>query len=301
MSETIESILLEDEKFPFLLKEIPDPPKRLYYKGSLPFDAPGVGIVGTRKVSPQGRALARSVAEELSRGGFFIMSGLALGVDGAAHEGALLGGCGTLAILANGLNSVYPRQHEGLARKILDKGGALVSEYDLDSPPYPNQFLERNRIISGLSIATVFIEVPIRSGALVTARHALSQGREVLVFPGPYQDKNFEGSHMLLRNGARIVTSAKEILEDVTSLLSNYPKLNYKGGTSSNTALSLDELKDENQRKVYTVLCKSQKPLTVDNILKITKLEPQIANQTLTFLLLSGFIEESEGTFNAKS
>ncbi|MDO8752204.1 MAG: DNA-processing protein DprA [Candidatus Wolfebacteria bacterium] len=302
MSETIKRVSLSDEEFPVLLREIPDPPSQLYYKGVLPKDAPGVGIVGTRKASSEGRALARDVAEELSRRGFLVVSGLALGVDGAAHEGAIAGGGKTIAVLANGLNEVYPRQHEGLARRILETRGALLSEYEPDSPSFPNQFLERNRIVSGLSIATIFIEVPIRSGALATARQALLQGREVLVFPGPHYSKNYEGSHMLLRNGARIVTSVKDILEDLFSLLPNYPMVRYdfEQEVASANVSRLDALEGVHEKRVYEVLQTAAKPLTVDNIAEMSTLEPHIVNQTLTFLFLSGFVEESGGSFHVK-
>lgn len=302
MSEDIQCISLNDEKFPVLLREIPDPPNQLHYKGVFPKDAPGVGIVGTRKASSEGRALAREVAEELSRRGFFVVSGLALGIDGAAHEGAIAGGGRTIAVLANGLNEVYPRQHESLARRILETGGALLSEYEPDSPSFPSQFLERNRIVSGLSVATIFIEVPIRSGALATARQALLQGREVLVFPGPYYSKNYEGSHMLLRNGARIVTSAKDILEDLFSLLPNYPmvRCDIQKEAASADISRLDLLKDENEKRIYEVLQAAAKPLTVDNIAEMSTLEPHIVNQTLTFLFLSGLVLENGGSFHVK-
>lgn len=306
MTETIQRVSLNDEEFPILLREIPDPPRLLYYKGELPKDAPCVGIVGTRKASSEGRALARDVAEELSRRGFFVVSGLALGVDGAAHEGVISASGRrsgrTIAVLGNGLNEVYPRQHESLAQRILETHGALLSEYEPDSPSFPSQFLERNRIVSGLSIATIFIEVPIRSGALATARQALLQGREVLVFPGPYYSKNYEGSHMLLRNGARIVTSAKDILEDLFSLLPNYPMIRYdfeKEITSAN-ASRLDLLTNAHEKQIYAVLQTAAKPLTVDNIAEKSRLEPHIVNQTLTFLFLSGLIEESGGRFHVR-
>lgn len=302
MSETIKRVSLNEEEFPVLLREIPDPPPFLYYKGELPKDAPCVGIVGTRKVSSEGRALARSIAEELSLRGFLVVSGLALGVDGAANEGAIAGGGRTIAVLGNGLNEVYPRQHEHLARRILETHGALLSEYEPDSPSFPSQFLERNRIVSGLSIATVFIEVPIRSGALATARQALLQGREVLVFPGPHYSKNYEGSHMLLRNGARIVTSSKDILEDLFALLPNYPMIRYdllKEIASANVS-RLDLLTNEREKQIYAVLQTAAKPLTVDNIAEISTLEPHIVNQTLTFLFLSGLVEESGGSFHVR-
>ena len=275
-----------DRNYPPLLKEIPDPPKELYYLGRLPKEKETlVAIVGTRKATLDGRTLAKQIAKDLAEVGITIVSGLAFGIDAAAHEGALAGNGKTIAVLATGLDTIYPRNHERLGQEILKNNGALISEYSAGTPAYPSQFLERNRIVSGLSVATLIIEAPIRSGALVTARNALEQGREIFITPGPARHQNYRGSHLLLRNGARLVTSADEILEDLN--------LTHLKKESKNN----EEFQDPQSKTIIETLKNSAKPLTLDNIIETTKLEPHIVNQRLTFLMLEKIIEEKNGRF----
>ncbi len=179
--------------------------------------------MGTRKATSQGRFIAKEIAKKLSEMGMVIVSGLAMGIDTAAHEGALAGAGRTIAVLACGLDNIYPRQNENLAKKIIGTGGAVISEYPVGTEAFKNQFLERNRIVSGLCIATIVVEAPRESGALVTARLAAEQGREVFVFPGPTNHPNYHGSHKLIRDGARLVSSIDDILEDLNSEIPNFP------------------------------------------------------------------------------
>ena len=172
-----------------------------------------IAIVGTRRATPDGKSTARRFAAELARAGIVIVSGLAFGVDAAAHEGCLDAEGKTVAVLACGLANIYPRNNEPLAKKILAQGGAIISEYPPDMPAYPSRFLERNRIVSGLSKGTLVIEAPERSGSLATARFALEQNRDVFVVPGPIAHPNFKGSHALIRQGAELVTTPEDILE----------------------------------------------------------------------------------------
>ncbi|MCB0333490.1 MAG: DNA-processing protein DprA [Bdellovibrionales bacterium] len=215
------SLRLRGERgYPQLLDHIHDPPPILYVKGALPeLDESfvGVGIVGSRKADISGCREAAKVARSLSRFGVCVVSGLALGIDGAAHEGALSGQATppTIAVLANGLSQVYPRRHAALAERILEHGGALVSIFPPLEPPYPYNFLNRNRIIAGLSRGVVILQAAKRSGALSTARHALEQGREVMVVPGDTANARFAGSLALLRNGATLVRGAADILEEL--------------------------------------------------------------------------------------
>ncbi len=212
----INPIKIADSEYPALLKEIPNAPKMFYLLGELPpDDLIKIAIVGTRKASSAGRRFAKELAQKLAEYGAVIVSGLAMGIDTAAHEGAILAGGKTIAVLANGLDTIYPAQNENLAKKILDYGGAIISEYPPQTPSFPNQFLERNRIVSGLSIATIVIEAPERSGSLVTARLAAEQGREVFIAPGSIDNPNYRGSHQLIRDGARLVTSIEDIMEDL--------------------------------------------------------------------------------------
>jgi DNA processing protein len=219
------------------------------------------------------------------------VSGLALGIDAVAHEGALVAGGRTTAVLANGLDSIYPRSHERLAKEILAKNGAIISEYAPGTPAYPNQFLERNRIISGLSIATIIIEAPIRSGALVTARHAIEQGREVFIAPGPSLHQNYRGSHLLIRNGARLISSTDDILEDLQDIITNYRL------PISNISDKIDRVTDEHDRLILKTLEERGGGLNVDKIIELTKLEARTVNQHLTFLLFEGLIKEHNGHY----
>ncbi len=223
----IKKVNKKDQQFPTLLRKIDDAPHRLYYRGSLlEEEEPAIAIVGTRKATKKGLRMAQEISFRLSKQGIAVISGLALGVDGAAHKGALETNGKTIAVLAGGLDSVYPKKHKNLAKRILNKNGGLVSEHRKGVSPKPNYFLERNRIISGMSLAVVIIEAPARSGTLSTANHALRQGRDVFVLPGPADHPNYEGSHKLIRDGARLVRNVDDIIEDLDRYL-NKDKLNF--------------------------------------------------------------------------
>lgn len=212
----IKHIKKGNENYPRLLKEIKKPPSPLFYKGRFPkSDELCIGIVGTRTAGKYGKKQAKEIAYKLADHGITIVSGLALGIDGAAHRGTLEAGGRTVGVLANGLDRVYPKEHTSLAKRIIETNGCLVSEYKKGTSPKANQFLERNRIISGFSKAVVIIEAPSRSGALNTVRHGLEQNREIFVVPGQADNKNYEGSHSLIREGARLVTNADEIIDDL--------------------------------------------------------------------------------------
>ncbi|MDI6734042.1 MAG: DNA-processing protein DprA [Patescibacteria group bacterium] len=293
MKLAIKTVQLKERDFPIFLSEIPDPPKILYYLGNLPKkDEKLIAIVGTRKATHEGRTLAKQIASELTRQKISVVSGLALGIDAAAHEGALTNNGKTYAVLANGLDTIYPYQHEQLARKIIDSGGGIISEYKVGTPAYPNQFLERNRIVSGLCIATIIIEAPIHSGTLVTAKYASEQGREVFVFPGNSNHPNFKGSHMLIRNGARLVANINDILED----LSLEPLEEHFSDADLETNNSDDSIKNV----IIKTIQKSKKPISAHEIVEITKLKPDVIHQQLTFLTLNGTIDEKQGKFTVK-
>jgi len=301
MMRTIERIFPSDSLFPKLLSEIPDVPNVLYYIGELPSPLqPAVSIVGTRKASLDGIRLARGIAEELASAGFAIVSGLAFGIDAAAHEGALRAKGRTYAVLANGLGSIYPREHEQLAEHILSSSGGLVSEYEPDSPAFKHQFLARNRIISGLCIASILIEVPARSGALATARYAAEQGREVYVFPGASTNSRYAGSHGLIRNGARLVTSVKDILEDLEQTLPQYEQFRSFLSPSQEMLPFQYGTLDDNQIIVAQVLRSAVSPLSIDKIQELTTLQSHVVSQTLTVLMLQGIIEEGTAGFRLK-
>lgn len=285
MERNIISLSFNDTCYPALLKEIPDAPTKLFHIGSLPpIDAVCVAIVGTRKATTQGKLVARQIAKDLASYGIIIVSGLAIGIDTAAHEGALESEGRTLAVLANGLDTIYPSQNSVLAENII-KRGAIISEYPLTTPAYPNQFLERNRIVSGLCIATIVIEAPERSGTLATARFALEQGREVFVIPGSFNHPNYAGSHRLIRDGARLVTSAADILEDLGIPVEQ---------AQQNNQPTLWQREDASENAIIATLTETGQSLSVDKLSELTKLEAHVINATLTTLVISGVIKETE-------
>ena len=212
-------ITLGSDRYPERLKQIPDPPTILWVDGVLsPTDPPSVAIVGSRMASDYGLATARRLAGELARAGVTVVSGVALGVDAAAHWGALESGGRTIGVLGCGLDRVYPAANRKLF-DLIPESGALVSEFPLGEPPVAGHFPSRNRIISGLSQAVVVVEAAERSGALITARLALEQNREVLAVPGRTDAVKSRGTNMLLKQGARLVETAADIIEDIAPQL----------------------------------------------------------------------------------
>ena len=217
-------VVRDDPRYPAPLLRAPAAPPVLFLRGdAAALSRPQVAIVGTRKAGRYGRTLAAEFAAGLARAGLAITSGLALGIDGAAHEGALSAAGVTVAVCGTGLDTVYPPEHVDLAGRIIATGGALVSELPPGSPPRRRNFPYRNRIIAGLALATVVVEAPRGSGALITAHHAVDAGREVLVLPGRVDNPNFSGSHALLREGARPVTSVADVLSELPAGVARPP------------------------------------------------------------------------------
>ncbi|WP_287029251.1 MULTISPECIES: DNA-processing protein DprA [Pseudomonas] len=207
-------LMWDDPRYPALLAELPDAPPLLFVAGDVNLlERPQLAIVGSRRASRPGLDTAQSFARSLARGGFVITSGLALGIDGAAHLGALEAGGATVAVLGTGLQCIYPQRHKALAERIAREGGALVSELPLDSPPQASNFPRRNRIISGLSVGVLVVEASPSSGSLITARLAAEQGREVYAIPGSIHHPGARGCHQLIRDGALLVESVEHILE----------------------------------------------------------------------------------------
>ncbi|MQX52304.1 DNA-processing protein DprA [Alcanivorax sediminis] len=206
-------IALGDKDYPELLSKIADPPGVLAVRGDVRvLSEPSLAIVGARNASADGLDNSRRFARQLAAAGFVVTSGLALGVDAAAHRGALATGR-TVAVLGSGPDRLYPPRNASLANQIADEGGAVVSEFAPGSPPLPSQFPQRNRIISGLSLGTIVVEAAIRSGSLITARTALSQGREVFAIPGSIHNPLSKGCHHLLRDGATWLESMEDIFD----------------------------------------------------------------------------------------
>ena len=207
-----------DEAYPAALDNIPDPPVLLYVRGSIePRDELAIALVGSRRCTPYGARMAERLATALARTGFTVVSGLARGIDAAAHRGAVSAGGRSIAVLANGLSSIYPPEHEDLARALAESG-ALVSEMPMRQVPLPGLFTQRNRIISGIALGVVVVEATPRSGSLSTARHAMEQNREVFAVPGPADSLSSRGCHRLIRDGARLVETVDDIIEELGPL-----------------------------------------------------------------------------------
>ena len=215
-----------DPGYPPALQQLPDPPPRLWLAGQLPA-SPGhwpqaLAIVGSRNPTPQGLDNAREFARSLAQAGWTIVSGLASGIDGAAHEGALEGATpghlATIAVVGTGLDQVYPRRHQALAERILQRG-LIISEYPLGTPPLPHHFPRRNRIISALSHGTLVVEAALKSGSLITALCAVEQGREVFAIPGSIHSPLSRGCHALIKQGAKLVETAQDVLDELAPAL----------------------------------------------------------------------------------
>lgn len=207
-------VMWDAANYPALLAELSDAPPLLFVAGDADLlERPQLAMVGSRRASRPGLDCAQSFARSLAGGGFVITSGLALGIDGAAHQGALDAGGATVAVLGTGLRYIYPQRHVGLAGRIVTEGGALVSELPLDCPPQAGNFPRRNRIISGLSLGVLVVEASPSSGSLITARLAAEQGREVYAIPGSIHHPGARGCHQLIREGASLVENVEDILQ----------------------------------------------------------------------------------------
>lgn len=271
----IRLIFADEPDFPVLLREIYWPPYGIYLRGSLEFlKNKNVAVVGTRKVTEDGTEIARKFGRDFAMAGISVISGLAFGVDSAAHKGCIAAEGLTVAVLACGLDDIYPKSNERLANEILSAGGALISEYPPGTPPLPHRFIERNRIVSGLSLGVVVVEAPESSGSLATARFATEQNREVFVVPGPAEHRNFSGSHWLIRKGARLVSSVPDVLEDL------------------NIVEPVESSRGEAEEIILKIVKNSKEPLGIDEIAEITNLESKLVSQTLTLLLLKNLVRE---------
>lgn len=210
----IEEISINSKEYPQNLKNIYDPPKKIYLIGNKDLlYQKGIAIVGARDATQYGKKIAYNLAKELSEQNIVIISGLAIGIDSYAHKGSLEKG--TIAVLGSGIDNIYPKENLELAREIIKNKGCIISEYPLGTKPERLHFPQRNRIISGLSDGVVVIEASKKSGALITAEFALEQGKEVFAVPGDINKKQSEGTNQLIKDGAILLTSATDILENI--------------------------------------------------------------------------------------
>lgn len=281
-----------DERFPSRLREIYDPPAFLWMRGNLrPSEAPMITIVGTRRCTDYGRAQAHHFASELVRRGFTVVSGLAYGIDAAAHKGALDAGGRTLAVLGSGVGRIYPQKHTGLARRIA-KNGAVLSEYALDAEPDAPNFPERNRILSGLALGTLVVESYAEGGSLITARLAVEQNREVFAVPGPIRKDSSRGTNRLIQRGhAKLVLDVEDLLEELPQIA---PK--EKEGEADEEAEASPtpaaDLSGEKKR-VYEAL--TDTPMHIDALCEETGLDPSTALVHLLELEFKGLVRQMAG------
>ena len=279
-------ILNGDPDYPALLKEISHPPFGIYVLGNINSSQPALAIVGTRSATPQGKEIAKNFASRLSNSGIAIISGLALGVDTCAHQGALEAGGKTIAVLGTPLNNIYPKQNWNLAREIQEKNGTVISEFPFNQEYHPQNFLVRNRVISGLSSGIIVIEAPERSGSLATAKFALEQNREIFVIPGSVASKNYRGSNDLIKAGANIVTEPEDILS-YYGISKSAAKPNLAAANaSSNETIIISALQNSNQE------------CSIEQLLSSTNLEITELNQLLALLTIKGIIKETNGKYH---
>ena len=253
-------LILDDGSFPYLLREIADPPITLYVKGnwSACFEAPCIGVVGSRRCSTYGENASEMLSRGLASNGITIVSGLARGIDTAAHRGAISGKGRTVAVLGTGIDQVYPKENARLVDEILANGGALVSQFPLGTPPLKDNFPYRNRIISGLSLGVLIVEASERSGSLITARLAMEQDREVLAVPGNITSKNSFGTNYLIKSGAKLVQQWQDVVTELPSEIAAAilpPKIDDKNAVKENktSEIILPNL-TENEGKIWQML-----------------------------------------------
>lgn len=293
-------ITLQDERYPTLFKDLADAPPLLYVRGDIDYlNRPQLAIVGTRNPSANGRNTAREFANHLSDAGITITSGLASGIDGASHEGALLGLAGTVAVVAHGLDIVYPAQHQKLAQSISEHG-AVISEMPIGSQPTRGSFPRRNRLISALALGTLVVEAAQKSGSLITARFALEQNRDVFAIPGSIHNPMARGCHQLIRQGAKLVESVNDILEDLSINLSQTP------GHSQRSDSNIPEKPSEKSNDLHKTLdpdhqkllkCLAYEPTSIDELVSQSDFTAAEVASMLLILELEDIIACQDGRY----
>ncbi len=285
----VEIVSLFDPRYPEELKEIYDPPILFYVRGKLPpAQAVKVAVVGSRVASVYGDRAARTISRELAEADVVVVSGMARGIDSAAHEGALVGEGVTLAVLGGGLARIYPPENRKLADRIVEKG-AVISEYPMDMLSLKQHFPVRNRIISGLSKAVLVVEAKEKSGALITADSALEQGREVFAVPGNIDSLRSGGTNKLIKQGAQLATSAQDILE---ALNIKAGRLKKKHGMSGSAG---ENLLNDLEKNVLSLI--GEDPAHVDEIIEGSGLKPAETMSFLSILEIKGFLSQHPGGY----
>ena len=299
-----EVIGLDDPRYPPSLKQIYDPPLVLYVRGSVEvLSQPGIAVVGTRHPTPYGVGMAERLSCDLANQGLVIFSGLARGVDTAAHRGVINAKKQTVAAMGTGVDEIYPRENKRLAEQILSMGGALVSEFSMGTPPTPQNFPIRNRIISGISVGVLVVEAAEYSGTRITARCALEQNREVFAVPGNVTNKNAWGPNTLIKQGAKLVATWEDVWEelptDIRLRLAPVPSESSSGTTAS---LFKDAELPPHEKKILAVL-KADESMQIDEL--VEKLENEVSPSEIFAALfeleLSGKVKQLPGKNFVKS
>lgn len=280
---------LADPEYPSLLREIPDPPPFLYVSGNLDGSPKNIAVVGSRNATAYGVSTTQRLCADLSAFDITIVSGMAIGIDSAAHQGALAGNGKTVAVLGSGLNKIYPSENQNLFMRI-SECGAVITEFALDAEPEAHHFPIRNRIISGMSLGTVVVEATKKSGSLITARLAAEQNREVFAVPGSIQSFKSTGTHTLIKQGAKLVENAQDVLEELTAFIDAPNLARHKNQNS--TVAKVSSLTPE-ESAVYKAL--SPYPEHIDTILRKTAIEPGKLLSILLQLELNGLINQLPG------
>jgi len=281
----------KDHDYPALLLQISAPPPLLYVHGNAALlGEPQLAMVGSRNPTGSGRQTATEFARHLSATGLIITSGLALGIDAASHQGALDAGGATIAIMGTGLDRVYPARHRNLARQIAEQG-ALVSEFPVGTPPLAENFPRRNRIISGLSLGTLVVEAALRSGSLISARNAGEQGREVFAIPGSIHNPLARGCHLLIRQGAKLVETAQDVIDELGAM-AGACRDQTTAGQSNDYPGTARELDSEYQQLLDIIEFDS---ISVDQLVTRSGLTPAEVSSMLLQLEMSGYIASSPG------
>jgi len=279
-------LTLKDDDYPKRLRDIYDPPALLYVRGELRReDELAVAIVGSRKTSPYGRWITEKIGQDLARHGVTVVSGMARGIDSVAHKGALQGGGRTIAVLGCGVDVIYPSENRNLFYQIIEQG-AILTEFPMGSPPEGGHFPRRNRIISGLSMGVVIVQASAESGSLITAGYALEQGREVFAVPGNVGAEGSRGTNQLIKDGAKMVESSEDILEEILPQWSREKEAPQKGEPP------LPDLTEE-EGVLYKLL--EETPLHIDAIIRESQLDPGKVSSLLLNLELKGLISQWPG------
>ena len=289
-------VTLSDGAYPDLLRWLPDPPPVLYMRGEmLPQDGVAIAVVGSRRPSRYGRMMAERFGAELAGQGFTVVSGMARGVDGLAHQGALQAGGRTVAVLGCGVNRVYPPEHRQLYESICGQG-AVLSEFGFDTKPDRWNFPRRNRIISGLTLGVVVVEASERSGTLHTAQHAIEQGREVFAVPGRIDVESSRGTHRLIQGGAKLVTGVGDILDELPEAIRASALQNANTQTPDEEATP--DLSPQ-EAQVFRQLGVEEKH--IESVIEASRLPAHLVASILATLELQGVVRQFPGKFFARS